>query len=80
MVDTDIMDSEESAIFVEASAAAVASSYAQGDDYPRTIGAAIQLLEAKLGKNSTDEPREDVPISGKILVLPTIFPPMQRTQ
>jgi hypothetical protein len=41
------MDSEESAIFDEASVAASDADH-QGDDYPRTIGSAIQLLEAKL--------------------------------
>jgi hypothetical protein len=69
------MDSEESAIsFVEASGTAAAAwpSYAQEDGDYRTVGAAIQLLEAKLKRCSTDEPRKDTPISGKILVLPTI--------
>jgi hypothetical protein len=50
MIEKD-MDSEESAIIVEASSAA-ASAYVdhQGCNYPRTIGAAIQLLEAKLAE------------------------------
>jgi hypothetical protein len=48
MVEKD-MDSEESAIFVEASAAASDADH-RGDDSPRTIGSAIQLLEAKLAE------------------------------
>jgi hypothetical protein len=49
MVEKD-MESEGSASFVEVSVAASDADH-QGDDFPRTIGAAIQLLEAKLAED-----------------------------
>jgi hypothetical protein len=81
MVEKD-MDSEDSAIFVEASAASSYAGHRGDDDYPRTIGAAIQLLEAKLAEaglqlpsrttqhetDSKKQPKE-VPVAGKLLVL-----------